>query len=159
MTKAKSPKYRVKFRRRREGKTNYTKRLALIKSGETRAVIRKSNKAINIQFVNFAEKGDRTVLTFNSLSLKKLFGWDANRNKYSAYLAGLQAGKMAKQKGIKKFVVDIGMQIPSKGTVVFAALKGIIDAGLETNFGEGILPELNNPPQNFEETKKTILNR
>ena len=36
----------VKFRRRREGITNYKKRLALVKSGLERVVVRKTNKRI-----------------------------------------------------------------------------------------------------------------
>ena len=35
--------YEVKFKRRNEGKTNYKKRLAMLKSGRPRAVIRKTN--------------------------------------------------------------------------------------------------------------------
>ena len=41
---ARSPKYRLSFRRRREGKTNYHRRLQLIISRRNRLVIRCSNK-------------------------------------------------------------------------------------------------------------------
>ncbi|MDK2384746.1 MAG: 50S ribosomal protein L18, partial [Candidatus Korarchaeota archaeon] len=37
---ARSARYKVRFRRRREGKTDYKKRLALLKSGLPRMVVR-----------------------------------------------------------------------------------------------------------------------
>ncbi len=63
MTRAKGPKHTVYYRRRREGRTNYAKRLALVKSGKTRMTVRRSNKGVVIQFINFEHEGDRTLLT------------------------------------------------------------------------------------------------
>jgi large subunit ribosomal protein L18 len=45
------PRYRVPWRRRREGKTNYYKRLKLIRSGKPRLVVRRTNKYIIAQIV------------------------------------------------------------------------------------------------------------
>ena len=45
---AKGKRYSVKFRRRREGKTNYKKRLAFVKSDLPRLVVRRSNKYLNL---------------------------------------------------------------------------------------------------------------
>ena len=42
------PTYNVSFRRRLEGKTNYQKRLALMKSGKAKLVVRKSNARITL---------------------------------------------------------------------------------------------------------------
>lgn len=165
MTEAKGPKHVVYFKRRRQGKTNYAKRLALIKSKKTKMLIRKSNKAIMIQFVDFAEIGDKTILTFHSKKLIKLFSWPAKRNVYTAYLTGLYAGKEAKKKNVDEFVLDIGLYAPTKGNVLFAALKGALDAGLKTNFDEEKIPlqKLNAPPENikhlFEQTKAKILGK
>lgn len=162
MSKAKSPKHVVYFRRRREGRTDYAKRLALIKSRTTRMVVRKTNSAIIIQFINFAFGGDRTAVTVHSGKLAKLFSWPAKRNVYTAYLAGLYAGKEARKKNISDFILDIGLQRPTKGSVLFAALKGVIDAGLKTHYAEAMVPsgKLASPPQEiraaFEETKKRI---
>jgi large subunit ribosomal protein L18 len=159
MTRAKSPVYIVKFRRRRNGRTNYRKRLNLVKSGKTRAVVRRSNRSILVQFINFDPIGDKTLVSFNSLLLKKLFNWPAKRNKYTAYLAGLYAGKQAKTKGISEFVFDIGMHVPSKGSIIFATLKGLVDSGLKTNIGEDVLPSMEAPDdikKSFEEAKKQI---
>ena len=43
---ATGPRYAVKFRRRREGKTDYKKRLNLLKSELPRFIVRISNKYI-----------------------------------------------------------------------------------------------------------------
>jgi large subunit ribosomal protein L18 len=148
MTKATSPIFRVPFRRRREGRTNFAKRLALVKSGKPRMVVRRSNAGIVVQFIEFDPKGDRTLLTVNGRHLSKQFQWESKRNVWTAYLAGLLAGKMAQKKGVTDFVFDIGMYTPSKGAIVFAALKGAADAGLKTPFDKEKVPEskLANPP-------------
>jgi large subunit ribosomal protein L18 len=151
MTRADGPSFNVHFRRRREGKTNFAKRLALVKSGKTRMVVRRSNKNIVVQFVDFDPKGDKTLLTVSGTHLAKLYKWPSKRNVWTAYLAGLMAGKMAKKKGVKEFVLDMGMYIPSKGSVIFAAQKGAADAGLGTLFDKEKMPEskLANPPDKY----------
>jgi large subunit ribosomal protein L18 len=162
MTRAKGPKYKLYERRRREGKTNYDKRLALVKSGKTRMVVRRSNTNVIVQFIEFDPNGDRTLLTVSGQHLAKQFKWPSKRNVWTAYLAGLFAGKMAKEKGVKEFVFDMGMYVPSKGSIMFAALKGAVDAGLKANFDEGKVPEakLSEPPEQykakFEELKGKI---
>lgn len=158
MTKAEGPSYKMYYRRRREGKTNYAKRLALIKSGYTRMVVRRSNKGLVVQFIDFDSKGDKTLLTVDASKMKKL-NWPAKRNKWTAYLMGFYAGKLASKKGVKKFVFDMGMYIPSKGSILFAAQKGAKDAGLETHFDESILPDLSVPDaykKAFEEVKSKM---
>ncbi|MEM4756409.1 MAG: hypothetical protein QW594_04745, partial [Candidatus Woesearchaeota archaeon] len=49
----------VAFRRRRSGKTNYTKRLGLLKSGKPRLVVRKTNTAFIVQLVKHQPNGDQ----------------------------------------------------------------------------------------------------
>ena len=44
---------RMHFSRRRKGITNYRKRLALLKSGLPRAVVRFTNSKVTIQISNF----------------------------------------------------------------------------------------------------------
>jgi large subunit ribosomal protein L18 len=164
MTRAKTPKHRVYFRRRREGRTNFAKRLALVKSGTLRMVVRKSNRHITVQFSEFGEKGDRTLMTTKSLELRENFSFPAKRNTSTAYLTGLLAAHVAKKKGIKEFVLDIGLHAPTKGSVVFAALKGAIDGGLKTTgYEESMIPmdKISNPKEGikplFEQAKKKIL--
>ena len=50
---ATGPRYKVAFRRRREGRTNYYTRRKLLRGGELRAVVRRSNKNVMIQFEEF----------------------------------------------------------------------------------------------------------
>ena len=162
MTKAKSPTFRVYYRRRRDGKTNYAKRLALVKSGKPRMVVRRSNKNVLVQFITFDPKGDRTMLTVTGQQLSKTYKWPSKRNVWTAYLAGLLAGKLAHKKGVSDFVLDLGMQTPSKGSLLFAALQGAADAGLKTPFDKDKVPEqkISNPPENlkamFNEVKGKI---
>lgn len=162
MTRAKGPTYQVPFRRRKSGRTDYRKRLALVKSGKTRMVVRKSNRNVTVQFVDFSEKGDLTRLTVTGKTLEKAFGWPSKRNIWTAYLTGLYAGKLAMEKGIKEFVFDMGMNVSTKGNLLFAALKGAADAGLKTNFKEEVVPleKISNPPeelkQKYEEAKSKI---
>lgn len=129
---------RVQYRRKREGKTNYRKRLRLLISKEPRLVIRKSSKNILIQLVNHEPAADRVVFTAHSNELKKL-GWSfGTGNIPAAYLTGYLAGKKSIVKGYTACIVDIGLQ--SKGARLFAAVKGAIDAGMRINLDEEIVP-------------------
>ena len=163
MTRAKSPIYKVGFRRRREGRTDYRRRLALVKSGKVRMVVRRSNRYVTVQFIRFDPAGDRTLLTVDGPKMRKLFNWPAKRNAWTAYLTGLYAGREAGRAGVKEFVLDNGMYTASKGSVVFAALKGAVDAGLSTSYSEEKVPlgKLQNPPDAvkaaFEGAKRKIM--
>ena len=131
---------RLPFRRRREGKTDYRKRLALLKSGKPRVVVRKSNKNIRVQFAVYDVTGDKIVTSAIGSELKK-YGWGYSlSNTPAAYLTGLLAGKKALKKGIKEGVLDIGLYTPRKGARIFAALKGVVDAGIDVPYGEEIVP-------------------
>ncbi len=66
MGKAGSPTYRVPFRRRREGKTDYRRRLRLLYSRKPRVVVRKSNRYIRMQLIAREDAGDTTLVTANS---------------------------------------------------------------------------------------------
>ncbi|MCL2549939.1 MAG: 50S ribosomal protein L18, partial [Methanimicrococcus sp.] len=48
---ATGPRYKVPMRRRREGRTNYHSRLALLLSKEDRVVVRKSTRNLQIQLI------------------------------------------------------------------------------------------------------------
>jgi len=129
----------IKFKRRIERKTNYRKRLALIKSGKIRLVIRKSLSNISVQLVNFNPRGDQIVASAVSTELKK-FGWVKTGNTPAAYLTGLLAGKKAKEKNVKEAVLDLGIQTSTKGSRIYAALKGVLDAGINVPHSKDILP-------------------
>ncbi|MBU5575290.1 MAG: 50S ribosomal protein L18 [Candidatus Aenigmatarchaeota archaeon] len=131
---------KIPHRRRREQKTDYRKRLALLKSKLPRAVIRKSLSHMNVQIIEYNKNGDKTLVGVKSNILKK-FNWNfGTGNIPAAYLTGLLAGKKAIKAGIKKAVLDIGLQTSTKGSRIYAALKGLLDAGIEIPHDEKILP-------------------
>ena len=139
---ATGPRYRVPFRRRREGKTNYRLRRALVLSKVPRLVVRLTLKHAIVQVVEAEAIGDKVLVAAHSSELAKTYGWQNNcGNIPSAYLTGLLCGVKAKAKGVEQAFLDIGLHLPTKGTRVFAALKGVIDAGLEVPFSEDILPD------------------
>ncbi|MFQ5406551.1 MAG: 50S ribosomal protein L18 [Candidatus Micrarchaeia archaeon] len=139
MSKATGPTYQVHFRRRRQGKTNYAKRLALLKSGKPRMVVRKTNKYVIVQFANTNAKGDRGLAATTSKALSK-YGFDGKCNTPSAYLTGMLCAKKAAKKGVSEFVADLGLHTASKGNLIFAAVKGAVDAGLKTSLDENKTP-------------------
>jgi len=113
----------------------------MIRSGQKlRAVIRKTNKYVIVQVVEFAPKGDITRIAVHSSILTK-FGWKGDLNNTSAaYLTGLIAGLKAVKMGINKLIPDIGLHRPVKGCRIFAAIKGLRDAGVEVPASEEVLP-------------------
>ena len=137
---AKNATYKVAFRRRLEGKTNYKKRLELVKSGLPRIAVRKSNKFVLVQIIKFGRAGDNVLAQANSRELEK-FGWKASKKNLSAaFLTGLLAGLRAKKAGIEKAVLDIGFSTPVHGAKCFAALKGALESGLQIPADASALP-------------------
>ncbi|MDD2626538.1 MAG: 50S ribosomal protein L18 [Candidatus Methanomethylophilus sp.] len=137
---ATGPRYKVAFRRRRESRTDYYTRRKLLASHETRAVVRRSNRNITVQFVDFTMTGDTVKVAADTKDLTKM-GWTfACANIPAAYLIGYSAGLKAKKAGVEYAVLDIGMQNPQRGGVLFAVVKGITDAGVEIPCGEGMFP-------------------
>jgi len=128
------------YKRKNSGRTNYKKRLLLLKSKKTRLVVRKTNKNIIVQFVNFDPKGDRVVFQANSHELIKK-GWPFSRkNIPAAYLTGYMLGKKAAGK-IKEAILDLGLHTSVKGCKIYACMKGVIDAGITVRCDEGFLPK------------------
>ncbi|MDD5111401.1 MAG: 50S ribosomal protein L18 [Candidatus Altiarchaeota archaeon] len=138
---ATGPTYRVGYRRKRDGQTNYKSRLKTLKSGLTRLVIRPSNKHIKAQLVSYEENGDLIVAAATSSELKK-HGWaHATGNLPAAYLTGLLCGIRGKQKGVKDAILDFGMNTSVKGSRIYAALKGAVDGGLSISHDPKMLPD------------------
>ena len=137
---AKGPTYRVPFRRRREGKTDYRRRLKLLRSRKPRMVVRKSNKYLRMQLVLTDKSGDKTVVSAMSSELKT-YGHEGGKcNIPAAYLTGLLFGKKAKAQGFEEGILDIGLQFPSYGSKVYAALKGATDIGMKILHDPSIFP-------------------
>lgn len=138
---AKGPGYRVPYRRRREFKTDYRKRRILATSSEPRFVVRITNKNMIIQITRSEVEGDWTMIQTHSKELVEKFGWRGDPNNTSAaYLLGMIAGFKALKMGIEASIPDIGLRTPSKGSRVFAAIKGARDAGLKVPLDEEMAP-------------------
>lgn len=128
------------FKRKEQGRTDYKKRLILLKSKKLRLVIRKSLNNILIQIVQYNPDGDKILISTHSNQLKK-FNWSYHRgNIPSAYLTGLLCGTKAKSKKINEAVLDTGLLRNIKKTTIYAALKGVIDAGLKVPVSEDVFP-------------------
>jgi len=140
---ARSSPQRNRFRRRKNGETDYRRRLKLLRSGVARAVVRVSNTRTTCQIVNWESDGDKVELTSTGDDLVSRFGWpesNSRKNLPASYLVGYALGKSALAAGHDEAVLDIGLAASSTGSRVFAALKGMIDAGLEIPHGDSILP-------------------
>lgn len=137
---AAGPRYQVPFRRRREGRTNYHKRLGLVLSRKPRMVVRKSRKNITIQLVTPGEQGDFSFISAIALELTNYGYLASTGNVPAAYLTGLLFGKRSIAAGYHEAVLDIGLNANSKGSRVYAALMGALEAGLEVPYNEKALP-------------------
>jgi large subunit ribosomal protein L18 len=134
--------YNVPYRRRREGKTNYSLRKKLVSSGLPRIVVRKTGKHVMVQLIESDIKGDEVVTSAHSSELRKKYGYLGSLNNLPAsYLTGLLCGYKSKANNVKEAVLDIGLQIPSKGANVFGVLKGFLDAGVEVPHNEEVVPD------------------
>jgi len=94
--KAYSKRYQTKFRRRRQGKTDYYARKRLVvqdkdkyEAKKYRFCVRRTNKRIICQVIYATIKGDRCMAAADSFELKK-YGLNAGLTNYSAaYCTGL----------------------------------------------------------------------
>lgn len=134
---AKGSSYRVHLRRRREGKTDYQARKALVTSRKPRLVTRASIKNVEVQIIIAKPHGDEVLASANSRELIKSYGWRApTGNIPASYLTGLLCGVKAKAAGIKEAILDIGLVSPTKGSKIFAVLSGVVDAGVDVPHSE-----------------------
>ncbi|MEK6850042.1 MAG: 50S ribosomal protein L18 [Nanoarchaeota archaeon] len=147
--------------RRLEAKTDYKARLAMLKSGKPRLVIRKTNSYMIVQIVETKVAQDSILFGVTSKDLLAN-GW-SNDKKGSlkslpaCYLTGLLIGKKAKEK-IKSAILDIGMNRNIQKSRIYAVLKGTVDSGLNIPHDEKTLPTLDeiNKNKDFEQIFKKI---
>jgi large subunit ribosomal protein L18 len=134
---ARSSRYRVQLRRRREQKTDYQARKAFVVSGRPRLVARSSLKNTIAQIVVAKPYGDIVLASAHSRELIKKYGWKgATGNVPAAYLTGLLCGLKAKKNGVEGAILDLGLVSPIKGCKVFSTLSGVVDAGVEIPHAE-----------------------
>ena len=137
---ANGPRYSLPFRRRREERTDYKLRRSLLTSGRPRAVVRLTNKYVYVQVTEAKPEGDYVKASASSRDLAKL-GWKGGTgNLPAAYLTGELAGRRAVANGVKEALLDIGLKSSSKGSKLYAVLKGLVDSGLQVPHSPDNLP-------------------
>lgn len=157
-------RYQTKFKRRREGKTDYYARQRLIvqdkdkyNTHKYRLVGRITSTRVIAQIIYATIKGDHVFAAADSQELRK-FGLTAGLSNYAAaYATGLllarrvlkKVGLADTFKGVEntdgkaydvnekenerrpfKCILDVGLRATTKGSKVFAILKGACDGGL-----------------------------
>ncbi|MBO3800281.1 MAG: 50S ribosomal protein L18 [Candidatus Brockarchaeota archaeon] len=138
---AKSASYKVKFRRRREGLTDYYLRTKLLRSSLPRVVVRISNKHIRVLIVSSKPIGDMVLASAFSQELRK-FGWPFSfNNTPAAYLTAYLAGLRCLMKDVSEGILDVGLHKPVKGGRIYAVCRGLLDTGFKIKVDESMLPE------------------
>ena len=136
---------RIQKRRRRENKTDYAKRIKLLKGGKPRIVFRKSNRYVVAQYVKSSEAQDKVEFGVTSRDLIG-FGWPKEssgslKSIPAAYLTGFLMGKKILDKKAENPIIDFGMNRMLYKTKTYAFLKGVIDSGIKIDSKEEIFPE------------------
>jgi large subunit ribosomal protein L18 len=136
---------KIDKRRRREGKTDYGKRIKLLKSEMPRIVFRKTNRYIIAQYVTSKEAQDKIEIGITSKNLKN-FGWPKEfegslKSETASYLTGFLLGKEIIKGKLKTPIMDLGMLRVIGKNKAFAFLKGVIDAGVKIQCPEENFPE------------------
>ncbi len=129
-------------RRRKEHKTDYARRVKLLKGETPRIVIRKTNKYVIVQYVTSKEAQDKVELGITSKELLK-YGWpkkfsNSLKSIPAAYLTGFLFGKEISKK--ERSVVDLGMMRSIRKNKLFALIKGLKDAGVKIQCDEEGFP-------------------
>lgn len=132
-------------RRKIEGKTNYLKRLKLLKSERPRVVFRKTNKYVISQYVTSEEAQDKIVFGVTSKDLLRN-GWPEKlsgslKSIPASYLTGYLTAKKILKAKLEVPIADLGMQRIIEKTKIFAFIKGLIDGGIKIQCDESKFPE------------------
>lgn len=131
-------------RRRREHKTDYLKRIKLLKSEKPRIVFRKTNKYIIAQYVTSEEAKDKTKIEVKSKKLLE-YNWSEEskgslKSIPAAYFTGLLMGRKIIKERLETPIVDFGMLRVLHKTKVYAFLKGLVDSGIKIQCNEENFP-------------------
>ncbi len=136
---------KINKRRRREFKTDYLKRIKLLKSGSPRLVFRRTNSYLIVQYVISKEAKDKIVFGTTSKKLLSL-GWpkESSRSLKSipaSYLLGLFIGKKIKDEKLSEPIIDFGMIRMIPKTKTYAFIKGLNDGGVNIACKKEFFPE------------------
>ena len=137
---ATNQRYVVALRRKRTGRTDYHKRLKLLSGDTVRFVIRKSLHHMRLQIIEYEPTGDKVLVSATTQELAKQGYKGATCNVPAAYLCGILLARKAKAAKIARAVADIGLSTPVGGSVLFAAVAGARDGGLDVPTSVEALP-------------------
>lgn len=134
-------------RRKKECKTDYGKRIKLLKSEKPRIVFRKTNRYLIVQYAESREAKDKIIFGLTSKELLK-HGWPQNaigslKSLTASYLTGYLTGKKILKDKLEQPIVDLGMIRVLHKTKVYAFIKGLIDAGMKISCKKEAFPEEN----------------
>ena len=144
---------RTILRRRMEGRTDYGARMNLLKSNIPRLVVRITNRYIIAQIVKSKEAQDTVVCTANSKELVD-YGMPETfsmKNANYCYLTGILIGKKAKAKKISEAILDMGLKRSTKGSKIYAVVKGCADSGIGLKYSEELVPKISEDILKFKE--------
>lgn len=126
------------LRRLREEKTNYRRRATMLIGRRDFVTINITNENTQVQVLKPGMTGDTVIASAHSRYLLKQ-GWKGSRkNLPAAYLTGYVAGKRAVRKGATSAILYTGTRRYTQRMA--AALKGVIDAGMEIPADEESFP-------------------
>ena len=139
---ATNQRYVVQFRRKRTGRTDYHKRLKLLSGDTIRMVIRKSVHHMRLQLIEYNPQGDKVIVSATTQELTKKGYKGGTGNLPAAYLCGILLAHKAKAKKIERAIADIGLSTPVQGSVLFAAVAGAKEGGLDVPTSDEALPKM-----------------
>ena len=126
------------LRRLREEKTNYKKRGTMLMGKRDFITVNITNENTQVQILKPGMTGDKVVASAHSRYLLDK-GWQGSRKSVpAAYLTGYLAGKKALGKGAKDAILYTGTRKYTQRMA--AALKGVIDAGVQVPANEETFP-------------------
>jgi large subunit ribosomal protein L18 len=136
---------RVAKRRRRENRTDYKKRLNMLKGETPRIIFRKSNRYVLAQYVLSNQAQDKVEFGVSSKELIK-HGWPKEsigglKSIPASYLIGFLIGKRITKESLETPIIDFGMQRVLHKTKLYAFLNGLTDAGVKISHDKELFPE------------------
>lgn len=127
------------LRRLREEKTNYKKRGTMLMGKRDFITVNITNENTQVQILKPGMVGDKVVASAHSRYLLEK-GWKGSRKSVpAAYLTGYLAGKKALGQGAKDAILYTGTRKYTQRMA--AALKGVIDAGVQVPANEETFPD------------------
>ena len=131
-------------KRRKENKTDYLKRIGLLKSNSPRIVFRKTDRYVITQYVTSKEAQDRIEEGVTSKNLFE-YGWPKEfkgslKSIPACYLTGLLIGRRILKNKMEKPIADSGMSRTVHKNRFFAFLRGLKDSGIKIECEEQFFP-------------------